>query len=40
MYLGKLRDMIGRSDSRMSHPDLQLYRIQQRDEVDIQSLDG
>ena len=37
MYIGKLRDMIGRSDSRMSHPDLQLSRIQ-RDEVDIQSL--
>ena len=37
MYLGKLRDMIGRNESRMSHPDLQLSRIQ-RDEVDIQSL--
>ena len=37
MYLRKLRDMIGRNESRMSHPDLQLSRIQ-RDEADIQSL--
>ena len=29
--------MIGRSDSPMNHPDLQLSRIQ-KDEVDIQSL--
>jgi len=37
MYLGHLRDMVGRSHSQLNHPDLQLPRIR-RDEADIQSL--
>ena len=36
-YLRQLRDMVGRSESRVNHPDLQSPRIR-RDEADIQSL--
>ena len=37
MYIGHLRDMVGRSHFQLNHPDLQLPRIR-RDEADIQSL--